>query len=1564
MEQPGKKTTINPHKGGRPSGSKVTDAAFLGDTYDQPIRTLGDLIGFEVLMMLAMLALGMFALVPGSNGLLRVLDYGFYVRALLVVYAWGVVFNLLDMSSRIRRKTPAQGAPTERGYRYAVLNFLFDTAFVTGAIIINQQDENSIVLIMMMLTAARFLAHVAGRTSRLVLLPGILPILFYVLQFLGTPDGLSLYTPGGQPAGAGFIEALLVVTFVLMSYAIFSIINQRIAEEATLTRAIADRDQKIRESEISAEQDAKRLAEQVLRLDLLQDCIRAINSTIELDQLLQMVVNNAVRVLKAEQSSIGLVDDQTGELVIQCVTGIDAAELRRRRFQPGVGVAGWVAQKGIPLGVGDVREDTRYVDPNNDEAWGRTTRSILCVPLIAERKVIGTLCVTHSQANTLTEDDQVLLTSFAEQAALAVHKSKLLDERTRQGEELRRRGDLIASLHTIGQSVLSSLDLPQVLDTIISRISELSSFEQGLIYLLNERTGQAELAATDGLIEHSEKVALVEGTPAMELWKQARATNTSQMLQDSVCLLCLPLINRGKPIGCILLARDGANPFNAVERDTAEKLVDAATIAIVNARLFSRASVQQQQTAALYRLMLKVNAASNRRQLAQIICSELQQILGAKASALLIHDSEHAKIGGWACYGDWLGYDIASISLPAQGDPFVSSVLTALHQTETPGLVVIPNAPPEARQLFNSVSCVTIPLAQGGRIYGLLVIEPGHSPAIPEDIQETASLAVSHSTVALERAELFEQTLTAARQSSMLYSIAAEVQTSLDPAIVVDMTVNGALEALPIQSCELYIFDDDHKELRRVGMASAPRIKEAYEGKDSLLRGPDTLSLDTDPTLVEVLRAPGMVEEQMTMDDGRWTIGPELAKDSEQSSIVHRPSSEAERLSVVMGRLMGSEEALGILRLTTTLPADEFIHRHATFCQTLLTHSGGALERSRLYTTMANQSLMLRQRTEQLTDILNLGILSAVDAPLPALMPQIASHIARSSLQFAYVRVGRFDQDSGDTEVWASMEDVWPGNSDSSQRALSLETLRYLMKVGRPTESNIRGAYLNEALLAEHVPGQPKPRKGSVPRQLILMPLESINGGTLGYIMVAFNPATGSLDPTKHDFLEVLSIFAHRISLIIESHIVYNELLDSKRKIEAVVLSISDGVIVTDADSKVLISNSLADQLMGAPASVTQGQPLESLISNDDLINLLKQCVDDSKSSGMDVDLGLGRDQRTYAAVAHPMTAPEEALERSNVPTFQRSNVLGAVLTLRDVTAERATERAKSDFLSIVSHELRTPLNSVMGFLDIILMGKTGALNDLQTDFLGTAKQEAAVLQRLINDLLDYSQLQSGMLRLEMAPLNLSSVIARVTNQAIPRMHQDELTLTNNVPEGLLVIGDEIRLEQVFKNLLDNAAKFTDPGGEIRFDVGSRMRDEGVEADEGDPVGAQWSEAKSRAPLPTPYSPTLHDRIIISVADSGCGIPPAQAADVFGRFFQAENVASRPKRGLGLGLAICKSIVESHGGKIWLESEQGVGTTVHVELLLFKPDSNLYNFDLKTGKATLNNSLEAVSADR
>src|SRR5207302_51354 len=183
--------------------------------------------------------------------------------------------------------------------------------------------------------------------------------------------------------------------------------------------------------------------------------------------------------------------------------------------------------------------------------------------------------------------------------------------------------------------------------------------------------------------------------------------------------------------------------------------------------------------------------------------------------------------------------------------------------------------------------------------------------------------------------------------------------TSLDPLTVVEMTVNGALEALPIQSCEVYIFDEEHKWLRRAGTSAKLAVE------DDALHGPEAIFLDNNPTLVEVLRSPGLIIDESRVASSEAKVSIRFAQDDIRGPLrgASPDTSKANSLfatrysqqapAVLLGRLMGSEEALGILRLTTTLPPEEFVHRHATFCQTLLTHSGGALERSRLYTTTA-----------------------------------------------------------------------------------------------------------------------------------------------------------------------------------------------------------------------------------------------------------------------------------------------------------------------------------------------------------------------------------------------------------------------------------------------------------------------------------------------------------------------------------------------------------------------------------------------------------------------------------
>ncbi len=1241
-------------------------------------QAFGSNLWFDVPFMLVVLALGVSALSTSGTSNSGTL----YERVILLLfYTFGILLNLVYGMLSIRGVSTFLDTPIWRGKRLLVLlNPAFDLIFALGVFLLYIPNTRLLLAVLLALASTRLLGQLMGKfTPVVVLTAGLAGALFDIYRFFGSID---FKWPLVQQ-----VEVLIVVvSFLILGYLTRLRGKEQGAEVSRL----------LEEARMQAEHDAGVLSVQVLSLNLLQSSIKAINSAIELDDLLNMIVNNAVRVLKAEQSTIGLIDEQSGDLVIRCATGIDSSQLKGRHFLPGVGVAGWVIQHGRPALIQDVSVDPRYISLDNDGFVGRRTRSMLCAPLIIEQRVIGALSVTHSLPNALTEDDQRLITSFAEQATLAVYKSQLLAETTRQRNELKRREELITGLNVVTQSVLGSLDLPLILDTIIPRMGELVSFDHALIYLRNERTGELQLSALGGEGPHAASLELREGMPALEWWEDASQPRVFRWRSDGMSLLSFRLVNDNESLGCILLARKEATPFSTEELDAIEKLADAATIAILKARLFSQVISQQEQTTALYRLMLSVNSAHDRGELATVVVRELRKITSAKSAALLMEDYEQSQITVWATDGEWARKDASGIALNMHGDLFMSSTLASLIEAEPLDLLLIPNAPQQVKDTFGCNNCVTIPLSNSNRIYGLLVIEPKADPPVEEETKEMVRLAISHSTVALERTELFEATVRSMRQSGMLYSIAARVQGSLDASTVIDMTLQGTINALPLQSCELYLFEEDRKQLRRYGKA----IKRDTGGTQVAL-GPETVSPNGNPVLFEVLHSPGLMLADLVSDPAH--IRPQSETSDGQNDWYAVPAYGLEDASepspVLLARLMGSEEALGIMRFTVNMSPEEFVRNHATFCQTLLTHAGSALERSRLY----------------------------------------------------------------------------------------------------------------------------------------------------------------------------------------------SELLESKREIEAVVLSTSNGVLVADADLNVIISNDLANRLLDLPTNKDQPQSLANFVKDDDLLKMVHDCITNSMPGTIDLDLTLDKELRIYSATAHPILGGG------------KDDVFGAVLTLRDITAERAHERAKSDFLSMISHELRTPLNSIYGFLDITLSGKTGPLSDLQVDFLNTAKQETAVLKRLISDLLDYSRLESGTLRMEMEPLDLSTLITRVIRSATARMTEDNLVLTSDVvPKGLMITGDEIRLQQVFDNLLDNAAKFTDPGGLIALSC---------------QVG--------------------DDQVTISVRDNGCGIPPSQVDSIFDRFFQADNHSSRRKRGQGLGLAICKNIVETHDGRIWVESTPGVGTTMHVQLPIY-----------------------------
>ncbi len=237
--------------------------------------------------------------------------------------------------------------------------------------------------------------------------------------------------------------------------------------------------------------------------------------------------------------------------------------------------------------------------------------------------------------------------------------------------------------------------------------------------------------------------------------------------------------------------------------------------------------------------------------------------------------------------------------------------------------------------------------------------------------------------------------------------------------------------------------------------------------------------------------------------------------------------------------------------------------------------------------------------------------------------------------------------------------------------------------------------------------------------------------------------------------------------------------------------------------------------------------------------------------------------------------------------------IIGTVAIFNDITEIRNVERMKTAFVSTVSHELRTPLTSIKGFIATLLSDADGYYDrETQREFYTIIDTECDRLTRLIGDLLNVSRIEAGRaLDLNPKPIQIPSLISKVVS--VQRSYTNKHTFNVRVDEDFpTIIADEDKVDQILTNLTNNAIKYSPGGGEIT--ITGRVDE---------------------------------DKVTISVADQGVGIPKEHLPKVFDRFHRVDNRDTREVGGTGIGLYLVKHLVEAHGGKIWVESKVGKGTT-------------------------------------
>jgi two-component system phosphate regulon sensor histidine kinase PhoR len=346
-----------------------------------------------------------------------------------------------------------------------------------------------------------------------------------------------------------------------------------------------------------------------------------------------------------------------------------------------------------------------------------------------------------------------------------------------------------------------------------------------------------------------------------------------------------------------------------------------------------------------------------------------------------------------------------------------------------------------------------------------------------------------------------------------------------------------------------------------------------------------------------------------------------------------------------------------------------------------------------------------------------------------------------------------------------------------------------------------------------------------------------------------------------------------------------------KNRLSVVLEQMADGALITDHLGLIQYINPAAAQLLHAEGTGHIGYTFAEVVRHHQIIDLWRKCLETDEQQGALIETS-GEFGRFLQVIITPFSEVQER---------------GYLLILQDLTELRRLETIRRDFISNISHDLRTPISSLRLMTETL---QNGAVNDpeMAGRFLTLMEESIETMSQLVEELLELSRTQSGRVPLQMKPTPLASIIQPAVERLRPQAERSRLKLTCQLPRNLpLVMVDYERVTSVITNLVHNAIKFTLPGGAVTVSA----RRQGQE-------------------------------VVVSVKDTGIGIQQADAENIFERFYKVDR--ARTSKGMGLGLSIAKTVVEGHGGRIWMESEPEKGSTFHFTLPIVKPTTVPHTF--------------------
>ncbi len=1308
----------------------------------------------------------------------------------------------------------------------------------------------------------------------------------------------------------------------------------------------------------SAKELERALKESVEQQAATDDILRVISSSpAELQPVFDAIAHHAVRLCDATYGVVGRYDGQLLHVVAHehvRAEGVQAMlQLFPMRPSRATTMSRAVLERAV-VHVPDVLKDPDYARP---VALGIQNRSTLAVPMLRAGHPIGTISVGRLEPRPFSEKQIALLKTFADQAVIAIENVRLFKEVEARNRDLTEALEQQTATSEILRVISSApTDLQPMLDAVAENAARVCGASDALIYRIdgdllrlaahygplpwmNESLPLSRGSVTGRSIVDRQTVHVHDlGAEPEEEFPVGRAL---QQRFGQRTVLSTPLLREGVPIGTISIRRMEVRPFSDKQIDVLKTFADQAVIAIENVRLFTELEARNKD------LTVALDQQTATSEILRVISSsqrDIQPVFDAIVrSAVRLCGADHcyaARFDGELLHPlAYYGFSPEALEFVARSFPMRPSRGTLMSRVAlTRAVVNLPDtlADPEYMHAFAVAggwrSTLGVPMLRDGTLIGVIAVGRKEPAAFAEQHVELLKTFADQAVIAIENVRLFKEL--EARNKDL--TVALEQQTATSEILRV---ISGS------QTDVQPVFDTI--------VRSAVRL---CDGLFSAL-------FQFDGELIHLVAqhnfTPEALEEMHRVYPARPSRAHGSARAILERAVVHIPDVEVdpEYRHQAVSRAIGFRSGLFVPMLREGAPmgvvmvaraeAGPFSDNEIELLKTFADQAVIAIENVRLFKELEARNKDLTVALEQQTatsEILRVISSSPTDIqPVFDIIGERAERLCAADVSV----VSRFD---GELIQLVALHGVAQEGVEAVRRAFPMRS---------DDETVTARAFRNCAVI--HIPdvladplyqAKDAARAGGY-RGCLGVPMVR-EGQVIGVIFVA-RATPGYFADTQ---VELLKTFADQAVIAIENVRLFTELQARTGELGRSVDELKALGEVSQAVSSTLDHQTVLDTIVARAAQLsgTHGGVIYEYDEASQQFHLRathrleEELVEALRREPLRLGEGAtGQAAATRAPfqVTNLLDEKEYTLTRVRsilaqlgyrsilaVPLIFEQRMLGALVVHRQETGAfapavvnllqtfaaqsalaiqnarlfreiedkgrqlEAASRHKSEFLANMSHELRTPLNAITGFSEVLLERMFGEINPKQTEYLQDILSSGRHLLSLINDILDLSKIEAGRMELTTAsfhvPLALENAITLVKERAARHGIGLDIDVDQRLGE---FVGDERKIKQVLLNLLSNAVKFTPEGGRI-----------GVKA-------------------------ALADRMIeISISDTGIGIAPEDQEAIFEEFRQVGSDEARKREGTGLGLTLTKKFVEMHGGRIWVESEVGKGSTFRFTL--------------------------------